>query len=118
VRLTFSRLCPCFFYLQVVRTKKEPHWWTRGAQGDSVVSYVLNNYFAASKDVLQAYTDATTAVPSTRLSTSATRSMQESKWLSSETAAAAAAAPGASVRPQQMVFGDASASTFWQLHHR
>jgi len=105
----------------VVRTKKEPHWWTRGQQGDSIVNYVLNNYYSASKDVLQAYTDATTANAAssspTRMSTSATRTMQESKWLSSETAAAAAAA-SSNAQPQQMVFGDASASTFWQLQHR
>lgn len=63
---------------QVVRTRKEPHWWTRAETSNPFIHYVLTNYYTASKIV-------------------------------------GASGDGQS---SSMVFGDASASTFWQLYHR
>lgn len=63
---------------QVVRTRKEPHWWTRADISNPFIHYVLNNYYTASKLV----------------------------------------AAGGDGHTSSAVFGDASASTFWQLHHR
>lgn len=63
---------------QVVKTRKEPHWWTRAETNNPFMHYILTNYYTASKIV-------------------------------------AASGDGHS---SNMVFGDASASTFWQLHHR
>jgi hypothetical protein len=63
---------------QVVKTRKEPHWWTRADTSNPFIHYLLNNYYTASRIV----------------------------------------ASSGDGRSSSMVFGDASASTFWQIHHK
>jgi len=63
---------------QVIRTRKEPHWWTRARPEVTVVNYAQRHFHAASDLVYEAFAR----------------------------------------NRQQMVFGDASASMYWQVVYR
>ena len=85
----------------VIRTRKEPHWWTRAKPGDTALHYIMQNYYAASQTVANAYfegRDKHGKLPSQPSSSLLPPSKRQTPR-------------------RQLIFGDCSASTFWQLYH-
>ena len=89
----------------VLRTRKEPHWWTRGRDGETALHYLMQNYYAASQAVVQAAHAA-----------SAQTNAAAPPLLLPSSSSLISPPSGSGSGSRQLIFGDASASTFWTLY--